>query len=105
MILQPSEAGIIVEQLVHCLGLRWDAAEWDALGAGVGHLRWAAFLAVLESKYCRGQQLHEEALVEAVAEVYDVFIEDIIKKVSYDGNMLSRYSGSLSENSKNPRFF
>ncbi|CAG9102959.1 unnamed protein product [Plutella xylostella] len=80
MILQPSEAGIIVEQLVHCLGLRWDAAEWDALGAGVGHLRWAAFLAVLESKYCRGQQLHEEALVEAVAEVYDVFIEDIIKK-------------------------
>ncbi|KAG7308452.1 hypothetical protein JYU34_005659 [Plutella xylostella] len=80
MILQPSEAGIIVEQLVHCLGLRWDAAEWDALGAGVGHLRWAAFLAVLESKYCRGQHLHEEALVEAVAEIYDVFIEDIIKK-------------------------
>ncbi|CAH2048762.1 unnamed protein product, partial [Iphiclides podalirius] len=80
VVLQPSEAGIVAEQLVHCLGLRWDAADWEALGSSIGHFRWAAFLAVLEAKYCCDQQLHSEALVEAVDEIYDVFIEDIIKK-------------------------
>lgn len=81
MILQPSEAGIVTEQLVHSLGLRWDAAEWEALGQSIGHFKWSAFMAVLEAKYCADQQLHQEALLEAVAELYDVFIEDIIKKV------------------------
>lgn len=79
--LQPSEAGIVAEQLVLCLGLRWDAADWEALGSSIGHFKWAAFLAVLEAKYCGEQQLHTAALVEAVDEIYDVFIEDIIKKV------------------------
>lgn len=83
VVLQPSEAGIIAEQLVHCLGLRWDAADWEALGSSIGHFKWAAFLAVLEAKYCCDQQLHSEALLEAVAEIYDVFIEDIIKKVIF----------------------
>lgn len=81
MVLQPSEAGIVTEQLVHCLGLRWDAADWEALGSSIGHFKWAAFLAVLEAKYCCDHQTHPEALVEAVVEIYDVFIEDIIKKV------------------------
>ncbi|XP_072949439.1 differentially expressed in FDCP 6-like [Epargyreus clarus] len=80
VVLQPSEAGIVTEQLVHCLGLRWDAADWEALGSSIGHFKWAAFLAVLEAKYCCDQQIHSEALVEAVDEIYDVFIEDIIKK-------------------------
>ncbi|XP_050350687.1 differentially expressed in FDCP 6-like [Nymphalis io] len=80
VVLQPSEAGIITEQLVHCLGLRWDAADWEALGSSIGHFKWTSFLAVLEAKYCCDQQLHSEALLEAVAEIYDVFIEDIIKK-------------------------
>lgn len=80
MVLQPSEAGIVAEQLVLCLGLRWDAADWEALGSSIGHFKWAAFLAVLEAKYCCDHQ-HAEALVEAVDEIYDVFIEDIIKKV------------------------
>lgn len=82
MVLQPSEAGIVAEQLVHCLGLRWDTADWEALGSSIGHFKWAAFLAVLEAKYCGDQQVHPEALVEAVDEIYDVFIEDIIKKVN-----------------------
>ncbi|XP_014367226.2 differentially expressed in FDCP 6 [Papilio machaon] len=80
VVLQPSEAGIVAEQLVLCLGLRWDAADWEALGSSIGHFKWAAFLAVLEAKYCCDHQLHAEALVEAVDEIYDVFIEDIIKK-------------------------
>ncbi|KAF9423887.1 hypothetical protein HW555_000945, partial [Spodoptera exigua] len=80
VVLQPSEAGIVAEQLVHCLGLRWDTADWEALGSSIGHFKWAAFLAVLEAKYCGDQQVHPEALVEAVDEIYDVFIEDIIKK-------------------------
>ncbi|XP_013145039.1 PREDICTED: switch-associated protein 70-like [Papilio polytes] len=79
VVLQPSEAGIVAEQLVLCLGLRWDAADWEALGSSIGHFKWAAFLAVLEAKYCCDHQ-HAEALVEAVDEIYDVFIEDIIKK-------------------------
>ncbi|XP_063624217.1 differentially expressed in FDCP 6 homolog [Cydia splendana] len=79
VVLQPSEAGIVAEQLVHCLGLRWDAADWEALGVSIGHFKWSAFLAVLEAKYCC-EQLHAAALVEAVDEIYDVFIEDIIKK-------------------------
>lgn len=80
VVLHPSEAGIVAEQLVHCLGLRWDAADWEALGSSIGHFKWAAFLAVLEAKYCCDQQLHNLALIEAVDEIYDVFIEDIIKK-------------------------
>ncbi|KAJ2949257.1 hypothetical protein O0L34_g6210 [Tuta absoluta] len=80
VVLQPSEAGLVAEQLVHCLGLRWDAADWEALGSSIGHFKWAAFLAVLEAKYCCDQHLHSAALVEAVDEIYDVFIEDIIKK-------------------------
>ncbi|XP_041979271.1 differentially expressed in FDCP 6-like [Aricia agestis] len=80
VVLQPSEAGMVAEQLVHCLGLRWDAADWDSLGSSIGHFKWTAFLAVLEAKYCCDQQVHPEALVEAVDELYDVFIEDIIKK-------------------------
>ncbi|VVC91266.1 unnamed protein product [Leptidea sinapis] len=76
----PSEAGIVAEQLVLCLGLRWDAADWEALGSSIGHFRWSAFLAVLEAKYCCDPQIHNAALVEAVDEIYDVFIEDIIKK-------------------------
>ncbi|KAI8437013.1 hypothetical protein MSG28_010413 [Choristoneura fumiferana] len=79
VVLQPSEAGIVAEQLVHCLGLRWDAADWEALGSSIGHFKWSAFLAVLEAKYCC-EQLHAAALVEAVDEIYDVFIEDIIKR-------------------------
>lgn len=35
---------------------------------------------MLEAKYC-ADQAHSKALVEAVDEIYDVFIEDIIKKV------------------------
>lgn len=85
VVLQPSEAGIVAEQLVLCLGLRWDAADWEALGSSIGHFKWAAFLAVLEAKYCGDQQLHTAALVEAVDEIYDVFIEDIIKKVGKSG--------------------
>ncbi|XP_034831889.1 differentially expressed in FDCP 6-like [Maniola hyperantus] len=80
VVLQPSEAGLVAEQLVLCLGLRWDTADWEALGSSIGHFKWAAFLAVLEAKYCGDQQLHTEALIEAVDELYDVFIEDIIKK-------------------------
>ncbi|KAJ0176473.1 hypothetical protein K1T71_007652 [Dendrolimus kikuchii] len=80
VVLQPSEAGIVAEQLVLCLGLRWDAADWEALGSSIGHFKWSAFLAVLEAKYCCEQQTHSEALIEAVDEIYDVFIEDIIKK-------------------------
>ncbi|XP_053609799.1 differentially expressed in FDCP 6-like [Plodia interpunctella] len=79
VVLQPSEAGIVAEQLVLCLGMRWDTADWEALGSSIGHFKWTAFLAVLEAKYC-DQQLHCKALVEAVDEIYDVFIEDIIKK-------------------------
>ncbi|XP_060803243.1 differentially expressed in FDCP 6 [Amyelois transitella] len=79
VVLQPSEAGIVAEQLVLCLGLRWDTGDWEALGSSIGQFKWAAFLAVLEAKYC-DQQLHSKALVEAVDEIYDVFIEDIIKK-------------------------
>lgn len=67
---------------MHCLGLRWDAADWEALGSSIGHFKWSAFLAVLEAKYCC-EQLHAAALVEAVDEIYDVFIEDIIKKVDF----------------------
>ncbi|CAH0691991.1 unnamed protein product [Spodoptera exigua] len=62
VVLQPSEAGIVAEQLVHCLGLRWDTADWEALGSSIGHFKWAAFLAVLEAKYCGDQQVHPEAL-------------------------------------------
>ncbi|GBP46506.1 Switch-associated protein 70 [Eumeta japonica] len=80
VVLQPSEAGIVAEQLVLCLGLRWDAADWDALSSSIGHFNWAAFLTVLEAKYCIEQNLHKAALMEAVDELYNVFIEDIIKK-------------------------
>lgn len=83
MLLSSTEAGLVAEQLVNLLGLQWDYTDWDNFSLTIGSFRLNTFLAILESK-CRGiGNLEEASIAEAIEELYQTFIKDVIKKVIF----------------------
>lgn len=43
--------------------------------------RFSTFLAVLESKYSGGNTLDTVALTEAIDDLYQIYVENVVKKV------------------------
>lgn len=44
--------------------------------------RFSTFLAVLESKYSGGNTLDNVALTEAIDDLYQIYVENVVKKVN-----------------------
>jgi hypothetical protein len=66
---------------VNSVGKQWEGKGFNDLAAALkSEFKFSVFLAVLEGRYATG--VEAAALKEAVQEVYDVFIDDVIKKVS-----------------------
>jgi hypothetical protein len=65
---------------VNSVGKQWEGKGFNDLAAALkSEFKFSVFLAVLEGRYATG--VEAAALKEAVQEVYDVFIDDVIKKV------------------------
>ncbi|KYQ50930.1 Differentially expressed in FDCP 6 like protein [Trachymyrmex zeteki] len=80
VIMHGDEVARIASHLVMSLGLQWDAADFLALSAAIGTFRFPTFLAVLESKYSGGNTLDIMALSEAIDDLYQIYIENVVKK-------------------------
>ncbi|XP_047358027.1 differentially expressed in FDCP 6-like isoform X1 [Vespa velutina] len=74
------EVAQVASHLVTSLGLQWDAADFAALSAAIGTFRFPTFLAVLESKYSGGRTLDNIALTEAIDDLHQIYIENVVKK-------------------------
>ncbi|XP_014474106.1 PREDICTED: differentially expressed in FDCP 6 homolog isoform X1 [Dinoponera quadriceps] len=74
------EVARIASHLVMSLGLQWDATDFSALSAAIGMFRFPTFLAVLESKYSGGNTLDTVALTEAIDDLYQIYVENVVKK-------------------------
>ncbi|XP_020290918.1 differentially expressed in FDCP 6 homolog [Pseudomyrmex gracilis] len=74
------EVAQIASHLVMSLGLQWDAADFSALSVAIGMFRFSTFLAVLESKYSGGNTLDTMALTEAIDDLYQIYMENVVKK-------------------------
>nr|CAD7394255.1 unnamed protein product [Timema cristinae] len=80
VLLAAPEVGNVAAQLVASLGLEWDAPDFDALSSAICAFRFSTFLAVLESKYSGSGMVEQEGLEEAVQDMYQTFLHDVIKK-------------------------
>lgn len=79
VLLHPSEASMVAQTLANSLGCTWDEEDFTNLSACIGSFRLAPFIAVLESK-CLNNVKHSEAIAEAVTDIYQTIVEDVIKK-------------------------
>ena len=100
--LAASEVEIIAKQFVAGLGRAedWDPEEFDSVVSVIPAFKFPIFLAVLESKYAVDQD--PLTLVEAVRELQDHFLHDVLRKGRLGKQMdylpLARYCiHSLSE--------
>ena len=78
--LAASEVEIIAKQFVAGLGRAedWDPEEFDCVVSVIPAFKFPIFLAVLESKYAVDQD--PLTLVEAVRELQDHFLHDVLRK-------------------------
>lgn len=79
VLLHPAEASRVAQTLATSLGCPWDEEDFANLSACMGSFRLAPFVAVLESR-CLDSVKDPEAIAEAVAELYQTIVEDVIKK-------------------------
>lgn len=61
-------------------GTEWDPEEFDAMAHVIPAFKFGIFLTVLESKYAN--DVDEGCIFEAVRDVHDHYLRDVIKKVS-----------------------
>lgn len=52
--------------------------------------RFSTFLAVLESKYSGGNTLDTIALTEAIDDLYQIYVENVVKKVNQSLNFANK---------------
>lgn len=79
VLLHPSEASMVAQTLATSLGCSFDEEDFANLSACMGFFRLAPFIAVLESK-CLNNVKDPEAIAEAVTDLYQTIVEDVIKK-------------------------
>ena len=80
VVLAASEVETIVSQFMSGIGKGedWDPEEFDSVVSVIPAFKFTIFLAVIESKYAR--DIDSETLIEAVKDLHDVFLLDVIKK-------------------------
>ncbi|KAK4873844.1 hypothetical protein RN001_013204 [Aquatica leii] len=79
VLLHPSEASYVAQTLANSLGCIWDEEDFIDLGVSIGAFRLAPFIAVLESR-CVVDVKDPDAISEAVTDLYQTFVDDVIKK-------------------------
>lgn len=79
VLLHPVEASHVAHTLANSLGCPWDEEDFSNLSVSMGSFRLAPFIAVLESRCLNGVK-DEVAIKEAVSEIYQTYVEDVIKK-------------------------
>lgn len=79
VLLHPAEVSYIGQTLAQSLGCPWDEEDFTNLSVSMGSFRLAPFIAVLESRCLNGIK-DEAAISEAISEIYQTYVEDVIKK-------------------------
>lgn len=79
VLLHPTEASNIAQNLANSLGCPWDDEDFSNLSISMGHFRLTPFIAVLESRSLIGVK-DNFAISEAVTDIYQTIVEDVIKK-------------------------
>jgi len=59
-------------------GTEWDPEDFDSVAAVIQAFKFGIFLTILESKYAK--EVDEGGLKEAVSDIHDYFVVDVIKK-------------------------
>ena len=76
VVMNAGEVDYVASKFVQALGRVWDSADFQQLAEIIHHFKFAIFLAFLETRYA--QDVETEALREAVADVYDLVVEDVL---------------------------
>ncbi|KAL3272630.1 hypothetical protein HHI36_014096 [Cryptolaemus montrouzieri] len=79
VLLHPSEARHIAQNVANSLGCRFDDEDFINLNVPMSSIRLSAFIALLESK-CLVGITDSIAISEAITEIYQTIVEDVIKK-------------------------
>ncbi|KAF5293693.1 hypothetical protein FQA39_LY03178 [Lamprigera yunnana] len=79
VLLHPSEVSYVAQTLASSLGCIWDEEDFSDLSISIGAFRLAPFIAVLESR-CLVDVKDADAISEAVTDLYQTFVDDVIKK-------------------------
>ncbi|XP_049776225.1 differentially expressed in FDCP 6 homolog [Schistocerca cancellata] len=80
VLLHTSECASVASQFVTSLGLQWDASDFESLAAVIGSFRFPTFLAIMETKYSGAGKTDQAGVEEAVHEMYQTFLYDVLKK-------------------------
>ncbi|XP_037075438.1 differentially expressed in FDCP 6 homolog [Pollicipes pollicipes] len=78
VVMNAGEVDFVASKFVQALGRVWDSADFQQLAEIIHHFKFTIFLAFLETRYT--QDMETEALREAIDDVYDVVVEDVVKK-------------------------
>ncbi|XP_077510771.1 switch-associated protein 70-like [Amblyomma americanum] len=78
VIMVAEEVEEVTSTFVKALGKEWDSEDFRQLAALLPVFHFQSFLAFLETRYTSGSE--PCGLVEASAEVYDIYVGDVIKK-------------------------
>ena len=60
-------------------GPDWDPEEFDSVAEVIPAFKFGIFVTVLESKYAK--DLDQGGMREAVRDIHDYFVDDVVKKV------------------------
>ncbi|KAJ8929840.1 hypothetical protein NQ314_017443 [Rhamnusium bicolor] len=79
VLLHPTEVCKIAQTLASSLGCIFDEEDFTSLSISMGNFRLTPFIAVLESRCLNGVK-DEVAIREAMTDIYQKIVEDVIKK-------------------------
>lgn len=91
MALPSEEVEYIVRHFVVALGKEWDRSDFAQIAEVVQSFKFEVFLALVETSYSKNVEM--PGLVEATQEVYEMLVEDVLKKgiLSRKGNFFSTW--------------
>lgn len=79
MVLPSEEVEYVVRHFVLALGKEWDSKDFCQIADVVGSFKFAVFLALVENSYSKSIEV--SGLIEATQEVFEICVEDVLKKV------------------------
>lgn len=78
VVLPAEEVAFIAQSFVLALGRDWDQNDFEQIAQVIPTFKFPVFLALLETRYA--QNVESAGLKEAIQELNDMFIKDVIKK-------------------------
>uniref|UniRef100_A0A2R5LLS7 Putative pleckstrin similarity domain protein n=1 Tax=Ornithodoros turicata TaxID=34597 RepID=A0A2R5LLS7_9ACAR len=78
VVMVSEEVEEVTSTFVRALGREWDAGDFHQIASLLPTFRFQCFLAFLETRYTVGTE--PCGLLEATSEIYDTYVEDILKK-------------------------